>query len=259
MIKKIIFLLIITTLYSFSQDKDVFGYYDDVDSTIYENKYLNYVEIIKFIKNEYPHNQLYQSRAVSIWICENMMYQVDLFNYDSQLNIKTILKLKKGSCNAYAFLLKSMCDSLGIDCIKVDGLVKISGYVNITGHSWNVLCINGKNVIIDITWMNSADNSSYYNNSWFDVDPEYFIYSHYPFKYDFNSLIDDDIKLNLNTLLRTDKYIIKGSYDVSSYQCLEKPITLEYFLAIANYIKYDKDTYKPLRPYPIKKFWYINK
>jgi hypothetical protein len=233
--------------------------YDVVDSITYSNKHNDYIEIITLIKTDtiLNQNKLNQARAVSVWICENMTYQIDLFNYDFQLDLNQILRIRKGSCNAYAFLFKTMCDSLGVECEKISGLTKQDGYVNIVYHAWNNIVIeNNKQILIDVTWMNSNDMDGYYDNSWFNVDPEYFIYSHYPFKYTLDKMINVNNKDLINAL-RTNKNIICGSMEMMGCQNLEKPITMEYFLALPNYIKWTKNDYKPLKPFPIKKNWYL--
>lgn len=233
--------------------------YDIVDSITYSNKHNNYIEIITLIKTDsvLNHNQLNQARAISVWICENMTYQIDLFNYDFQLNLNQILRIHKGSCNAYAFLFKAMCDSINIECEKISGLSKGEGYMDVLGHAWNVIIIDtNKTVLIDVTWMNSDDTDGYYDNDWFDSDPNYFIYTHYPFKYSLDRFIKVSDK-NIINELRTNNNIIDGSNEMSGCQNLVKPITMEYFLALPNYIKYNKSKYKGLRPFPSKKNWYL--
>lgn len=233
--------------------------FDIVDSITYTNKTMDYVEIINFIKTDsiLSKNKLNQARAVSVWICDNISYQVDLFNYDFQLNLNQILRIRKGSCNAYAFLFKTMCDSIDVECDKITGLSKQDGYINIAYHAWNNIVIeNNKQVLIDVTWMNSNDNDGYYNDDWFNSDPEYFIYTHYPFKYTLDKMINVNNKDLINSL-RTNKNIICGSMEMMGCQNLEKPITMEYFLALPNYIKWTKNDYKPLKPFPIKKNWYL--
>lgn len=235
--------------------------YDIVDSITYSNKNMDYVEIINLIKTDsvLSKNKLNQTRAVSVWICDNITYQVDLFNYDSQLNLNQILKVRKGSCNAYAFLFKSMCDSIGVECEKITGLTKQDGYLNIGYHAWNVININNQQVLIDVTWMNSNDMDGYYDDNWFNCDPEYFIYTHYPFKYTLDRFMKITDNNNIINTLRTNDNIINGSMEMMNCQNLKNPITMEYFLALPNYIKWTRSDYKPLKPFPVKKMWYLNK
>ncbi len=91
------------------------------------------------------------------WIAENIAYDTYGFTTGKYSPTSTILTTKKGVCENYSELLKSMCDLLGIECHVIDGYSKGYGYTKnkvfqSSDHAWNIVKLSGKYTFIDLTW-----------------------------------------------------------------------------------------------------------
>ena len=127
------------------------------------------------------------------WITKNISYDNELMRskslqnriYTSEENVvKNALERKMALCGGFALLFKSLCLDLGIEAKEVHGYTKdYTGRFKQTKtphHTWNVVKLNGKWYLIDLTWAVSHGNGGSPDNFWYLTRPEDFIYSHYP-------------------------------------------------------------------------------
>ena len=103
-------------------------------------------------------------------------------NYaNEQCDTKSILAGKKrlAVCEGYSRVCVDLCIRAGIDCRYVLGYVKRDKRELETKgeyHAWNILRVNGKEELYDVTWADGNDRE------WMNVSPEVMIYSHFPDK-----------------------------------------------------------------------------
>lgn len=134
-----------------------------------------------------------KAKDIYNWITQNISYDNELMRseklqkqiYTSEDNVvKNVLKRKMALCGGFALLFKYLCDDVGIEAKEVHGYTK-----DYTGqfqnrktphHTWNVVKLNGKWELLDITWSISHGNGKNPDNFWFLTRPEDFILSHYP-------------------------------------------------------------------------------
>ncbi|MFN5181682.1 MAG: transglutaminase domain-containing protein [Bacteroidota bacterium] len=134
------------------------------------------MEIISFIKNsiEYGHAP-----------------DTGKFAYD-QKDVEKILagRDRVAVCAGYSNVFTKLCEYAGIKCRNVFGYAKNSKYYadKLGGyHAWNIVTIDGKEEIYDVTW---ADGGG---DMWLNVNPELMVYSHLP-DHPSDQLISDPIK-----------------------------------------------------------------
>ncbi len=141
-------------------------------------------------KNDYE-----RVRAFYTWITDNIAYDVKLFrNYRPSryqpLSPTDVLKRRRAVCQGYAELLQEMCRRVGIRSHVVGGYSKGFGYVpkatfTTADHAWNVVEIDGKWHLVDVTWGSGGlnDKMQYvktFNEKYFLADPEVFVLNHLP-------------------------------------------------------------------------------
>lgn len=103
-------------------------------------------------------NESEKAEVLFYWIAHNIDYDTEGYVSKSYLTNKdNILKRKKGVCQDYAELYKSMCNLAKIECYVISGYAKGYGYSkeNIfpnTNHAWNVVKVDGEFKLVDTTW-----------------------------------------------------------------------------------------------------------
>jgi hypothetical protein len=104
---------------------------------------------------------------------------------------RTVLKTRLAVCEGYANVFKKFCDELGIPCEIVHGFGRGVGTSPLAGdaptdsnHAWNIVTINGESYLIDCTWdsgfMDGRTAKQRYTTDWLFLEPEHFLYTHYP-------------------------------------------------------------------------------
>jgi len=238
----IFFLLnIISIHFAFSQkisevDKIVAKYPKNFDST---EKLADKIE--KDFDSDYD-----RARAIYSWIAFNIRYDYNAylnpprtqgFSYSSeaekqrkikQLNdnlIQKAFKSKKAVCEGFTALYQHLASLMGIKCEIIRGDSKISvrdigRKTTSSNHAWNIVLIDKKWRLIDVTWGQGYYDSSKgrmvndFNPAYFDTDPDYFFAKHFPDSGTFlgNRLSKDDFlngPLIYNTTVEKD-YKIKS-------------------------------------------------
>lgn len=153
-----------------------------------------------------------RARAVYSWMAFNIKYDFNAllnpprtqgFSYSSeaekqrkikQINdnlIQKTFKNQKAVCEGFTALYQDLVSSMGIKCEIIRGDSKISvrdigRKTTSSNHAWNMVLIDKKWRLVDVTW-----GQGYYDSSkgrmvadfspiYFDTDPDYFFAKHFP-------------------------------------------------------------------------------
>ncbi len=199
---KIFASLIILLCISFSAHSQDF---ERVDASIllYPKTFDNVEQLSRFITRDF-FTEEEKVRAMYSWIVQNVAYDPEEYkkfdytfkNYRefNELEEKTrekIIKrtLQKGIavCEGYAMLFEKLCEQQGIKNYLVRGDTKASfsdiGREFKRSHMWNVITIDGKPYLFDVTWGAGKFNGKFIKEPtyfYYKTPPELFIKSHYP-------------------------------------------------------------------------------
>lgn len=95
--------------------------------------------------------------------------------------------LQKGIavCEGYSHLFKNVSQEMEIPCTVVDGGAKsdvqrIGARFNPSEHSWNLVTLNNKKYVLDVTWSSSDSRDGKVRDYYFLTQPLQFMVSHYP-------------------------------------------------------------------------------
>lgn len=130
--------------------------------------------------------------AIYLWICENI-------NFDTSLQIRTAdecWKQKKGVCQGYCELFYRMAETLGIETELVYGKIRREADPLVfENHVWLQVRTEKKLLLIDPTWGAGKivnGKFSHLKNPllWFDVNPSWFIFTHFPQKEKYQRIKD---------------------------------------------------------------------
>ncbi len=135
-------------------------------------------------------------RALYRWSTDKIEYDIDAYltNWPSSANPGTVFRRKKAQCNGYTSLLCEMVEKLDIPCKRIEGYAKsfnsfsIDTLSNNDKHAWNAIYLDGQWWLTDVTWSVGTYDSGTrkfnkkFNDGYFLVEPEQFIYTHFPFK-----------------------------------------------------------------------------
>lgn len=122
------------------------------------------------------------ARRIYDWLCDNIQYDTTKSIHDAD----TCWRTKKGVCQAYCELF---CHIAGdrLNTEVVGGKCKTpDGNISETSHAWLYVYTDGyKGIFIDPTWGAGGINEGRFvqgvnRDTWFDVDPAWMIFSHYP-------------------------------------------------------------------------------
>ncbi|GAA3731949.1 hypothetical protein GCM10022422_12740 [Flavobacterium ginsengisoli] len=153
-----------------------------------------------------------RARAIYSWIAFNIRYdynaylnppRVQGFNYSSeaekqrkikQLNdnlIQKAFKSKKAVCEGFTALYQHLAELVNLKCEIIRGdsktnLRDIGRKATSSNHAWNVVLIDKKWRLVDVTWgqgyydISKGRMVNDFNPVYFDTNPEYFFAKHYP-------------------------------------------------------------------------------
>jgi hypothetical protein len=146
--------------------------------------------------------------AILYWVTENIEYDVASYHrslsgqsiypdfhihhtdsiareraYDEAIACLTIFR-RKGVCDGYARLFKSLCIYAGIQCVVVNGKAKTILSEQLEGHAWNAVRLEGKWQLVDPTWASGYVNGDTYtkrrNLFYFLTAPQVMFINHLP-------------------------------------------------------------------------------
>eukprot|EP00063_Salmo_salar_P079748 XP_014054583.1 PREDICTED: kyphoscoliosis peptidase [Salmo salar] len=154
-------------------------------------------------------NELEKLRAIWIWLCHNIEYDVSgyLGLTDKLCSPERVIETGRGVCCGYSSVCMQMCQEAGIECQEVSGHGKGIGYRQGQSyqntkslHMWNAVKLGGHWYLLDACWgagRVDMDNKAFikrYDDFYFLTDPEDFINSHCPDEQEWQ-LLDDPIPL----------------------------------------------------------------
>ncbi|XP_047201610.1 kyphoscoliosis peptidase [Girardinichthys multiradiatus] len=140
-------------------------------------------------------NELEQLRAIWVWLCNNIEYDVGGFLGHSEKlsSSEEVIAAGRGVCCSYSNLCTEMCREVGIECQEVTGHSKGIGYRQgqslkhiKSDHLWNAVLLGGEWFLLDACWgagqvdMQHESFVKRFDDFYFLTDPEEFIDSHFP-------------------------------------------------------------------------------
>ena len=124
-----------------------------------------------------------QAEAIYRWMCQHVAY-------DTEHKIHTSDECwdeRKGVCQAYCELYYRLAEPLGLHCTIISGVTKDSkGNISDDGHAWLLVEVEEGGILVDPTWgAGGVQDGVFVRNenddmSWFNVDPYWLIFTHYP-------------------------------------------------------------------------------
>ncbi|MFC7772988.1 transglutaminase domain-containing protein [Flavobacterium sp. GCM10027622] len=202
--KNTLFLLLFAIVTSFCWAQD----YKKVDALVlnYPKHFSSTQKLAQRINADFT-NDYEKVRAVYTWIANNVVYDFAeskgyQFEYKSKAEMELLLQKsevalasrvlskKKAVCQGYSALFKVICDELKITSRVVSGDGKTS--INDIGekfypdHAWNIVTVENKEYLIDVTWGAGTYSNRFEKNLnfiYFFSDPYLFIKKHYPERY----------------------------------------------------------------------------
>ncbi len=152
-----------------------------------------------------------KARVLFSWIAHNIRYDCDKYRYPERVRfsgrtkeevdqervkweadqLKQTLRKRKGVCEDYSRLFKTMCDSTGLEAITIDGNARqffrpFRKLPKTTDHTWNAVKIEGQWRLLDVTWAagyvdeDVTKFTADYQPGYFLTAPEWFIQDHFP-------------------------------------------------------------------------------
>ncbi|WP_181896320.1 transglutaminase domain-containing protein [Seonamhaeicola aphaedonensis] len=182
----------------------------------YPSKFSTPEKLAKRISKDFQ-NDFEKLRALYTWIANNVIYDPAesgkfLYEYSNKREFERkeekfnnklsnrVISKKKAICQGYATLFKKVCDELNIKSKYVSGAskteIKDIGKRFFSDHAWNIVLIDNKEYLIDVTW-GAGTYSNYFqkklNYFYFLTDPKLFIKKHYPDYFE-NAILKEKIK-----------------------------------------------------------------
>ncbi len=135
-------------------------------------------------------SQTDKSRAIFIWIVNNIQYDIEnmfAINFYQNTNeiIEKVMRTRKGICMHYAELYNSIANQCGIKSYVISGYTKQNGFVDYIPHAWSASLIDSAWYLFDPTWGSGYIQNSKFvkkpNDYYFKTNPEQLVKSHMPF------------------------------------------------------------------------------
>ena len=124
--------------------------------------------------------------AIYQWECKNIAYDVTLNVHDGE----ECFKKKKGVCQAYSELFVMIAKECGLKAKIIVGKAKVDPKstglrIKDNGHAWVKVKTEKGWILVDPTWGAGSVSKKKFirsenNMSWFDVDPKWMIFTHFP-------------------------------------------------------------------------------
>lgn len=205
-----------------------FSKIDSLAQTIkYKNNIANLVRDLTLNCN----NDIEKTRAIYIWITENIAYDIKKYNKKKKLklfkckdnndcqikllkwqnkNLIKTLENKKGICGDYSLLFKEMCSLASIKSYYIEGYTKENpkqvGKMGILNHAWNAVLLDEKYYYLDLTWASGSCSEKGGKLDKFHKK-----------RNDFYWLIDQD-KLYINHFPKDSIWLTNSTYNKEKYK-----------------------------------------
>jgi hypothetical protein len=134
-------------------------------------------------------DKLRTAKILHDWVAVNISYDVETFRTRARVDPgwATTLRRKKAVCDGYARLMVKLCELAGIEAVLIPGNGRGDPFQPDQGnadHAWNAVHIGADWYLMDVTWDSghlSADNAvSSYRDDYLLLEPEAFLYTHFP-------------------------------------------------------------------------------
>lgn len=120
-----------------------------------------------------------KARGIYRWICANIS-----FDLEGEANsADKCLELRRGTSFGYSQLFARLAQQVGMQPIVVAGKAKAGPILK--GHCWVYVKCDGRDILIDPMWGSGSIKDGKFlrsvnDDSWFDVKPEWMIFTHFP-------------------------------------------------------------------------------
>ena len=172
-----------------------------------------FIRLLADYINEKSENDYDRVKKAHDWVALNIRYDVQSFFSGRHLSQSPDSVIKRGTavCAGYSGAFGMICDALEIGCVTVSGhgqgygsgLFK-SENVALSNHAWNIVTIEEKKYQIDTTWdsgyLNGSAFQAEYTTDYLFIDPDVFIYRHFPGE-DADQLLDPPLSAEEFSLL----------------------------------------------------------
>ncbi|WP_409417028.1 transglutaminase domain-containing protein [Flavobacterium sp. PS2] len=236
-IKKIAFIfLFLNYIFLYSAYSQKYNAIDDIVRK-YPKHFSSTEDLATRIQKDFT-SEYDKARAIYSWIALNIKYDYKAylnpqkpvqFSYRTEAEKQKQIELikektwqkafdsQKAVCEGFTLLYQRLASLVDLKSQVIRGDSKQSltdiGRKNLlTNHSWNIVWVDGKWILVDVTWGQGYYDSNrkvmvnYFNSVYFNTDPKYFFAKHFP-----DSGMYLDRKLNqedfLNGPLISDKAI----------------------------------------------------
>jgi len=150
--------------------------------------------LVKYL-TEPVSNDFEKVRAIFTWIAHNISYDDYGYNTGNYADgsAQGVFTNRVSVCNGFAELFKAMGEEAGLETVKISGYAKGYGHrleqtFTTTNHAWNAVRINGKWILIDVTWGHGSGSTvngrlqsqKKFDDFWFDTNPYDMIFTHLP-------------------------------------------------------------------------------
>ncbi|GAO49129.1 hypothetical protein G7K_3287-t1 [Saitoella complicata NRRL Y-17804] len=148
-------------------------------------------------------NDIQRLRAIWTWVSEKMVLEEGALTdgegdgASSQINARRVVERRRGTCEEVAWVVKVMCEAIGVPCQIVRGHLKqpadvpgdaVLGEVN---HVWNAVLVEGEWRMFDVALANAGHpmhanlvSHAKERDHWFLGRPSQWIYTHLPVRAD---------------------------------------------------------------------------
>jgi hypothetical protein len=126
-------------------------------------------------------------KAAHDWVADRVAYDAPAFlagKYPPE-DAESVFRSRLAVCAGYATLMEALGKALGLEVSYISGdarnaLTKETG----AGHAWNAAHIDGRDVLMDVTWdsgsVNGAKFVKGYTTDYYLTPPEVFAINHFP-------------------------------------------------------------------------------
>ncbi|XP_030628228.1 uncharacterized protein ky [Chanos chanos] len=140
-------------------------------------------------------NELEKLRAIWVWLCHNIKYDLEGYLGLSQklCSPDEVIKEGRGVCCGYSSICLEMCREVGIECQEVSGFSKGIGHQagqrladKQSDHMWNAVWVGGQWGLLDACWgagtvdMETKTFKERFDDFYFLTEPSEFIETHFP-------------------------------------------------------------------------------
>jgi transglutaminase/protease-like cytokinesis protein 3 len=132
---------------------------------------------------EYDYESLSKPRPYPEFNIEPTFDTVEYHRLYNESVANFVLQRKKGICDGYSRLFKSLCNNAGIQCEIVNGKTKDPLSNHLMPHAWNAVKINNKWYLVDTTWASGHGFDTFTKERdlfYYLTPPELLFLNHYP-------------------------------------------------------------------------------